>query len=157
MRTHLFDAVAYLESRHIPLTESGCWIWTKAVNKKGYGIAWNGNKPVFAHRLSYETYNEAIPDSLLVMHTCDTPSCINPKHLVAGTDSDNAKDRENKGRGRSIVGEEHHGAKLTEVDVIAIRNKFIPRVVTYKMLAEEYNVTPRTIKSIVTNQNWKHV
>ena len=51
-----------------------------------------------AHRLSYEWFVGPIPgDKPIVRHTCPYNSrgaCVNPRHLVVGTASDNAKDRQ---------------------------------------------------------------
>ncbi len=50
-----------------------------------------------AHRLSYRATHGDAGDKF-VCHKCDTPSCVNPDHLFAGTNSDNLKDCYNKGR-----------------------------------------------------------
>lgn len=79
----------------------GCWLWTGALNNMGYGQfyvrARRGN--VLAHRWSYEHHNGPIGDGLFVMHSCDTPRCVNPAHLRVGTHQDNVDDMTAKGRG----------------------------------------------------------
>jgi len=76
------------------ITESGCWLWTGSLNNKGYGTL-NGG---YAHRKSYEMHNGPIPDGLNILHYCDTPSCVRPSHLWAGTQLQNIGDAKAKGR-----------------------------------------------------------
>lgn len=48
-------------------------------------------------------------------------------------------------------------AKLNESQVIEIRSKYIPRVYTREMLAEEYGVKASCIKDIVNRRSWTHI
>jgi hypothetical protein len=80
-----------------------CWLWTGARHRKhwdsvGYGVMGINKKNVFAHRLSYELHHGTIPTGMLVRHTCDNSLCVNPDHLILGTDADNAQDKVDRGR-----------------------------------------------------------
>ena len=84
--------------------EGGCWIWTGSTSKNGYGQLSFGGKRTTAHRLSYELNKGAIPDGLVVRHTCDNPPCVNPAHLIVGTHQDNMDDKAERGRQRGPAG-----------------------------------------------------
>tara|TARA_R110002153_G_scaffold244927_2_gene400424 strand:- start:12 stop:425 length:414 start_codon:yes stop_codon:yes gene_type:complete len=68
---------------------------------KGYGRRHHDGKLRGAHRVAYvESHgltHEDI-DGMHVMHTCDNPPCINPDHLMLGTNQDNINDKVAKGR-----------------------------------------------------------
>jgi len=79
----------------------GCWEWKRG-KSSGYGRVRVGGKrgQVYrAHRLAYELVNGPIPDGAVVMHACDNPPCINPAHLIVGTQGENIADRDLKGHG----------------------------------------------------------
>jgi hypothetical protein len=78
--------------------ERGCWIFTGSRNSEGYGRVNFLGKCQLAHRVSFKIVNGFLPDSLLVCHKCDTPSCINPQHLFLGTNKENTMDAVRKGR-----------------------------------------------------------
>src|SRR5688572_336575 len=80
--------------------ECGCWIWRGCKISGGYGTVGVGGKGSYksVHRASYEIHHGEIPDGLVVMHKCDTPSCVNPDHLTVGTKGENNRDRRNKAR-----------------------------------------------------------
>jgi|SRR5688500_1664017 len=77
-----------------------CWPWKAAVLKSGYGILnQDGDFEKLAHRIAWTiAKRRPIPDGMLVMHVCDTPGCVNPRHLTLGTDADNMADMVQKGR-----------------------------------------------------------
>jgi hypothetical protein len=77
--------------------DGDCLIWQRSTFSKGYGrIELFGE--VLAHRVAYIFANGPIPEGMLVLHSCDTPSCIQPRHLFLGDQGDNMRDMSSKGR-----------------------------------------------------------
>ena len=136
------------KSKIIPVTETGCWLWSGAVNSRGYPFIKIDGSTVRAHRFSYENYVGDIPDGEIIRHKCDVSICVNPSHLCTGTNADNSNDM--KVRGRSLVGSKNPASKLSEEDVLSIR--FDDR--EYKVIADEYNVSLSTIKKIKAKIIW---
>lgn len=81
-----------------------CWEWTGTRNylRGGYGTfresRKSGHRIFRAHRLAYELTFGSIPDGLVVRHVCDNPPCVNPLHLLAGTQKENIADMMARGR-----------------------------------------------------------
>jgi hypothetical protein len=78
-----------------------CWPWLgKARCGKSmlYGQFWLNGKNATPHRISYQLANQGFDFTLHVLHKCDNPICVNPSHLFLGTNSDNIRDKMNKGR-----------------------------------------------------------
>ena len=145
-----------LFSRAIPEPNSGCLLWEGAENGVGYGVFGRGGRKFYAHRVSYQLANNI--EYLIgvhICHKCDTPSCINPDHLFAGSRSDNMKDASSKGRlkGPGLFGVRCHAAKLTDSDIVAIRND------TRSCLAisRDYPVSNVMIGLIKKRAWWKNI
>lgn len=88
-------------SKHTVNQSTGCWEWQGSKNYKGYGYLWGGasvGKKLAAHRVSYEIYLGPIRDGMVVGHTCDNPSCVNPEHLQIMSYQENMEDKISKGR-----------------------------------------------------------
>ena len=139
-----------------PDPNTGCHLWTGAMNNRGYARFCAGGRLMGAHRFAYETFVGPIPDGMHVLHRCDTPRCVNPKHLFLGTDLDNARDRDAKGRHVPLPGELHGRAKLTAEDVLAIRARAAAGEM-HAALGREYGVHQSNISKIVIRENWRHL
>lgn len=98
---------------------NACWPWTGYRDAKGYGSFWFKGQMRKAHRAVYELVHGAPPAELSVMHTCDIRCCVNPAHLVLGTQADNMRDAMRKGR--LPRGLKNGRAKVSDNDVVMLR------------------------------------
>ena len=76
-----------------------CWEWQGAKLPRGYGKLGAGGKHrgwILATHVSWFLHTGKAPDRF-VLHTCDNPKCVNPKHLFLGTHQDNMDDQGVKG------------------------------------------------------------
>jgi len=132
-----------------------CWNWMGCKNKKGYGYLGICGKNIRAHRFSYELHKGAIPKGLLVCHTCDNPSCVNPKHLWLGTNFDNMRDMVLKKRTSKKHGEQHHRSKLTKQQVEEIRNLYNLHIYSLREISIKFNTAFQNIWFICKGKSWK--
>jgi len=75
-----------------------CWPWTASRQPGGYGVI--DKQSVTRILMGLEK-----GDPRVVRHTCDSPPCCNPAHLVIGSVHDNHRDMVE--RGRSARDEKH--------------------------------------------------
>ncbi len=144
--------------------DDGCWYWTGAIKKNGYGAFSNQRlgfrNGITAHRASYHIF-KGNPGELFVLHKCDVKKCVNPEHLFLGTSLDNNRDCIAKGRARWVnppirKGEKNNKAKLTEKKVREIR---ILRSIGMRLedIAILQFVSAQAIHAIVSGKTWRHV
>ena len=129
----------------------GCWPWTGALDRDGYGVFCYIGKVYKAHSMALRLDGRPVPKGMYACHHCDNPSCVNPAHLYVGTPLENSRDA--KDRGRVPVGEKHYLAKLTEKDVLEIRASDL----TCAKLAMQFGVSLSNISFIRTGKSWRHV
>jgi hypothetical protein len=145
--------------------ESGCWIWKLAKLHFGHGAMTVGGKVKKAHRVSYELHCGPIPQGKMVLHRCDTPSCVNPAHLRLGTHAENMAEMSERGRaargadnhfGRvAYHGPAHGMAKLTEDGVREIRSASKRGEIT--RVAQKYGITRAAAGHVRARRSWKHI
>lgn len=155
-------------------TSGDCWKWLGAKDEKGYGRFSVGgshkpdgsrrNSMVAAHRFSYEAHVGPIPKSsgnvrMCVLHRCDNPACVRPDHLFVGTDLDNVRDMDRKGRrvNAQLRGSSHHAAVLTEEKVLEIVRLHRVHGITQAQLSRDFGVCTSTVNHIFTGRLWRHL
>ena len=87
----------FLDKVLIPEDKRACWEW-QAGKHKGYGRIGINGKNVLAHRLSYLMFNGYLHKTSVVRHKCDNTGCVNPNHLLLGTQADNNRDTSERSR-----------------------------------------------------------
>lgn len=72
-------------------TQAGCWEWTGARTRNGYGHVKVGGIHWMAHRYAYTVQVGPIPDGLQLDHLCRNRACINPAHLEPVSHGENLR------------------------------------------------------------------
>lgn len=137
-----------------------CWIWKGSKLPSGYGRFGARPRNLYAHRAVWELTHGPIPAGMVICHHCDTPPCVNPKHLFCGTHKDNIADCIVKGRAATPDKTAHHGerngnAKLSDEEVSKLREEYksAPRGQrvrrgTLNRLSVKYGVSRHTVMNI---------
>lgn len=126
-----------------------CWIWTGPLNNNGYGrITYGGASTTgLVHRASWIFFNsKPVPVGLNVLHDCDNPRCVNPRHLHVGTQKKNIEEMCQRGRG--VIGEDHPLSKLSNSDVVRIKTLLNKTNIYRRLISKEFNVSTTLIDRI---------
>lgn len=99
--------------------DRGCLEWQGSRDTLGYGRIFYRDRTIKTHRLVLKLSGLDILNKD-VLHSCDNPPCINPRHLRLGDDADNCRDRYS--RNRSPVYDNHWKAILSTQEVSEIRS-----------------------------------
>lgn len=125
---------------------TGCWLWSGARTQFGHGHLRIEDEGVqIATRVSWRMHRGPIPLDLCVLHTCDTPACVNPEHLYLGTPQQNVIDRDLARRGR---------ARLSLTQARAIREAFAGAGTSMADLAEVYGVSATAVRSVLIGKTY---
>lgn len=131
-------------------------------NKGGYGKGTYEGKRMLLHRITYCFNNGVSPElieGLVVRHTCDNPRCVNPRHLLIGTQQDNTQDRVDRGRSNKPRGVKNPRAVLKPEDITYIKEHYIKGDVQYgnKGLGRKFNVSHQTIRAVLQGKSWLNI
>lgn len=144
----------HFADRIVPISESGCWIWTGSSTNAGYGEVKVSGRRTLAHRAAAIAGGILTDPQNMVRHRCDVPCCVNPQHLLEGTQVDNMHDM--KARGRQSRGEHRPFAKLNAQSVREIRN-LLAEGLSSSVIAARFGVSQSRISKINTGKIWGHV
>lgn len=138
---------------------SSCINWEHGRNRDGYGECRYEGRKHLAHRVAYAKHHGLRMADIagqVVRHTCDNPACINPAHLVIGSQADNMRDMKERGRRANFSGEKHGCAKLTRQQVKQIRDRYVPgcKINGGAALAREFGITKTHANRIATGSSW---
>lgn len=138
-----------------------CWLWTGTTRKnqfadgRGYGTMRVQRRLVDTHRISYALAN-GYGHGLFVLHECDEPWCVNPRHLTGGTQRKNLEDMRARGRNRKARGSASGKSKLEASDVYLIRER-LKEGEKNIVLAREFGVHSASITDIKMGRTWAHL
>lgn len=144
--------IARFWSKVVVRSPNECWPWREKLDESGYGQFKMDGKPYISSRVAFTLAFGEPPEGSVVRHDCDNRACCNPKHLLTGTHADNVRDRVIRQRGAR--GEKAGRAKLTEADVLQIRQLYDAPI---KSLAERFSVSKDTIEAIRYRRSWTHL
>lgn len=134
-----------------------CWPWRSAEGSGRHANFWLDGGYVHSHRVAYWLTHGKWP--VVCRHTCDNPPCVNPAHLLDGTQKDNIRDAKARDRlrgGSSNPGATNGMAKINEADVL-LMYEARKRGATIDDLAECFEVGRAQAWNIVTGRQWKHL
>ena len=160
----------------------GCWLWTGAREKNGYGSFGVDHKTIRATRFILEQTTVPLLPKDLACHRCESfyPKgdityrlCVNPDHLYRGTNQSNSDDRWANGRMNPATGDRsgsrlhperrtkggsHIRARLTDAQADAVRVMYAQRIdfsITYKTIAAEFGVTEAIIGNVIRGHTYR--
>lgn len=154
-----------MAARNIPLAERfwrkvsrpgmlECWEWQGSFLRRGYGqFSVSHASTCHAHRMAYLLTFPEWDGKGFVCHRCDNPPCCNPAHLFVGTHQENMRDMIAKGRKIIMRGTAHGRGRLTEADILEIRQS----TKTGIELAAEFGVSQSHISGIRHRRFWSHI
>lgn len=142
----------------VKLPGDGCWEWSGSLYWSGYGRVPGIDKTTSrkAHRVSWElAFGQIVEDGKsCVLHRCDNRKCVRPDHLFLGDRADNTRDAVRKGR--NTRGERVGNHKLTEDNVISMREKRRSGI-GIGDIAREFGVSYTAAYTAITRKSWAHV
>lgn len=126
-----------------------CWLGTGPryrngkPHPQGYWVVYFNGRRLYAHRLAYAATHGAVPAGAQVLHSCDNPPCVNPRHLHLGDQQMNLAEMASRERGT-------HRYSAANVDEMRrLRNAGVP-VVT---IAAAFGTTKQVISLLLSGRH----
>ena len=124
-----------------------CWNWTGA-QRRGYGNIKISGVSHSSNRVALEVFTGKPLGDMLALHTCDNKLCCNPKHLYAGSASDNMIDMHDR------IGRSYDTLKPDDIRQI---KSLLSDGVKHREIAEQYGVAKCHISRIKLGKSWARI
>ena len=139
-----------------------CWPFMGGRTVDGYGqiaiVDEDGERRVvYTHRLALELTSGPLPPNIQARHSCDNPPCGNPRHLFPGSHAENMRDMQSRGRAFRAMGECSGRVRLSEAQVLTIRDRYDAGDHGIEQIATDYGVSKGAINGVVHRRTWKHI
>lgn len=119
---------------------SSCWLYDGPFDSDGYGQIMVERKNRKAHRYVLELAGVDIVGKI-VRHSCNTPPCVRPDHLIAGTQQQNIEDQLRAGT--------HSKLKYSDELIQQIREDYATGQRTQRALCELYGLSSSHLSEVV--------
>lgn len=129
--------------KHIEKTET-CWLWRGRLDKDGYGWWWFEGKNVRPHRIMAEHFGTPIEPPMISRHLCHVRNCVNPDHIVPGTQRENVRDQVRIGT--------HHKLKFSKETISQMREEYATGNFTQLELGRKYGMSSSQANAVLTNK-----
>jgi hypothetical protein len=147
----------YAKPIEFTLNENGCHICTSHPVCGGYPtLKRNGKRSAVFRYVFQQHHNRSIlkrcgKERIELRHKCDNKRCINPEHLILGTNHDNHMDMVERGLTAHQTGETNGRAKLTWEAVAIIRKDLH---VSGADMARRFNVGIHVVSDVRHFKSW---
>jgi hypothetical protein len=148
---HSRKRINVLQKEFEYIEQGRCWISTKVPSQNGYPYTRIQNRQTTIARVIFAHLNHPIEKGQVLRHTCDQKKCINPKHMLLGSVSDNVRDAVKRGLNPK---EETHGmAKLRFSDIQAIRT-LSANGFAGSYIAKLFGISKSSVSKILQGKHW---
>lgn len=131
-----------------------CLIYSRCLTKAGYSRVFIDGRAFYAHRLVAAHAAGLDVQELgrkdVVMHSCDTPACVNPEHLSIASHRANMRDMVSKGRAKRGVqhGEAHGRCRLSAEQITEMRRLRESGAFSLTALAARFGCSPSHVSRV---------
>ena len=135
-----------------------CILWDRGTDGAGYPKVFDGQRNVGGHRYVVEQMLEVcLAHGDEVMHSCDMPLCVNPRHLLVGNHRLNMQDMNKKGRAVNLNGSSHGRSKFDETQVRAIMDLYVNQGWSVRQIADTIDAPYSRVWMVCKRKNWRHM